>query len=74
MDFQELWDSFAQNKTLEISKKTLSGILGLLGAEQNVGNIKNERSRVVGLRLAEQSVGNLKKMLTLYWLSTKHVS
>ena len=40
MDFQEFWDSCAQNKTSEISKNALSGILGLLGAEQDVGNLK----------------------------------
>ena len=39
-DFQEFWDSCAQNKTSEISKTALSGILGLLCAEQNVGNLK----------------------------------
>ena len=41
MDFQEFWDSCAQNKTSEISRNGLSGILGLLCAEQNVGNIKH---------------------------------
>ena len=39
-DFQEFWDSCAQNKTSEISKSRLSGILGLLCAEQDVGNLK----------------------------------
>ena len=39
-EFQEFWDSCAQNKTSEISKIALSGILGLLGAEQNVRNLK----------------------------------
>ena len=37
MHFQ---DFLAQNKTSEISKIALSGILGLLGAEQDVGNLK----------------------------------
>ena len=37
MHFQEFWDSYAQNKTSEISKNTLSGIPGLLCAEQDVG-------------------------------------
>ena len=41
MDFQELWDSCAQNKQSEISKHELLGMLVLLYAEQNVGNIKN---------------------------------
>ena len=40
MHFQEFLDSCAQNKTSEISKNALSGILGLLGAEQFVGNLK----------------------------------
>ena len=41
MHFQEFWDSCAQSKTSEISKNTLSGILGLLCAEQDVENLKN---------------------------------
>ena len=41
MHFQEFWDSCAQNKTSEISKTTLPGILLLLRADQNVGNLKN---------------------------------
>ena len=41
IDFQEFWDSCAQNKTSDISRIALSGILGLLCAEQNVGNLKN---------------------------------
>ena len=45
MHFQEFWDSCAQNKTSEISKNALSGSLGLLGAEQDVGNLKNYTSR-----------------------------
>ena len=40
IDFQELWDSCAQDKTSKISKHALSGILGLLCAEQDVGNLK----------------------------------
>ena len=40
MNFQEFWDSSAQNKTSEISQNALSGILGLLCAEQDVGNLK----------------------------------
>ena len=38
MSFQEFWDSCAQNKTSDISKNGLSGILALLCAEQDVGN------------------------------------
>ena len=41
MHFQDFWDSCAQNKTSEISKNALSGFLGLLCAEQNVGNLKS---------------------------------
>ena len=37
---QEFWDSCAQNKTSEISKNQLPEILGLLCAEQDVGNLK----------------------------------
>ena len=36
------WDSCAQNGTSEISTTTLSGILGLLRAEQDVGNLKKK--------------------------------
>ena len=39
-DSQGFWDSCAQNKTSKISKKRLSGIMGLLCAEQSVGNLK----------------------------------
>ena len=39
MHFQELCASCVQNKTSEISKNELSGILGLLCAEQDVGNL-----------------------------------
>ena len=76
MHCQEFWDSCAQNKTSKITKTTLSGNLelrksqknalsgnlGLLCAEQNVGNFKNELSGIPGLLCAEQDVGNLKKM------------
>ena len=40
VDFQEFWDSCAQNKTSEISKNALPGILGFLCAERNVRNLK----------------------------------
>ena len=40
MHFQEFWDSCAQNKTPEISKCAFLGILGLLCAEEYVGNLK----------------------------------
>ena len=67
--FQVIWDSCAQNKTSEISKNGLSGVLGLLCAEQSVGNLKkqsvgnlkNALSGILGLLCAEQDVGNLKK-------------
>ena len=39
-DFQEFWDSCAQSKTSKISKHGLSGILGLLCAEHDVGHVK----------------------------------
>ena len=61
IDFQELWDSCAQNNTSGISKTALSGILGLLCAEQSVGNLENGLSRLLGLLCAERNVGHLKK-------------
>ena len=48
MDFQEFWDSCAQNKTSEIPKNGLSGILELLCAELDVGNLKKCTSRISG--------------------------
>ena len=48
MHFQEFWDSCAQNKTSEISKNALVGVLGLLCAEQNVGNLKKWTFRSSG--------------------------
>ena len=41
MYFQNFWDSGAQNKTSEISKNAFSEIMGLLCAEQDVGNLNN---------------------------------
>ena len=41
MHVQEFWDSCAQKKTSGIQKNGLSGILGLLCAEQSVGNLKH---------------------------------
>ena len=41
MNVLEFWDSCAQNKTSYISNNALSEFLGLLCAEQNVGNLKN---------------------------------
>ena len=38
--FQEFWDSCAQKKMSTISQNALSGILGLLRAEHNVGYLK----------------------------------
>ena len=40
MDFQEFWNSCAQNKTSEISNNALSGMVGLLCAEQDAGNLR----------------------------------
>ena len=62
-----------QNKTSEISKNAVSEFLGLLCAEQNVGNIKNALSCFVGLRLAEQNVGNLKNVNFVLALNKAHV-
>ena len=58
--FQKVRDSSAQSNTSEISKNALSGIPGLLCAEQNVGKLKHALSRILGLLCAEQNVGNLK--------------
>ena len=41
IDFQEFWDSCALDKTSYISNNALSESLGLLCAEQNVGNLKD---------------------------------
>ena len=46
--FQEFWDSCAQNKTSEVSTNALSGILGLLCAEQDVGSLKKCTFRISG--------------------------
>ena len=48
LHFQEFCDSCAQNKTSEISTDTLSRILGLLCAEQNVRNLKKRTLRNSG--------------------------
>ena len=62
MDFQEFWESCALNKTSEIPQNALSGILGLLCAEQDVGNLKkNALSENLGLLCAEQDLGIIKK-------------
>ena len=61
MYFQEFWDSCAQSQTSEISTTALSGILGLLCAEQDVGNLKKTLLGMLGLLCAEQNVGHLKK-------------
>ena len=42
MHFQRFWDSSSQINTSYISTRPLSGILGLLCAEQNVGNLNNK--------------------------------
>ena len=61
-NFQEFWDSCAQNKTSEIPNIALSGTLGPLCGEQNVGNLKNMHfQECLGLMCAEQNVGNIKK-------------
>ena len=61
MHCQEFWDSCAQNKTSEISKNALSGILGHLFAEQTSEISKTVLSGILRLLCAEQDVGNLKK-------------
>ena len=60
----KFWDSCAQNKTSEISNIALSGILGLLCAEQNIWNIGNAHSGIMGLLCAEQNVENLENALS----------
>ena len=48
MHFQEFWDYCAQDKASEISKIALSGIMGLLCAEQNVRNLEKNTCRNSG--------------------------
>ena len=68
MHFQELWDSWTQNKAPKISTNARSGILGLLGAEEDVGNLKNALSGILGILCAEQDVGNLNKWtFRIFW-------
>ena len=62
-NFKEFWDSCAQNKTSEISKNALPRTLGLLSAEQDIGNLKKCTSGIMGLLFAEQTVGNLNKCM-----------
>ena len=64
LHFQEFWGSCAHDQTQEISTVALSGILGFLCAEQDVGNLKTALSRNLGLLCAEQDVGNLKNALS----------
>ena len=61
-DFQELWDSCAQNKTSEISKHGLSRILGLLCAEQDVGNLKKCTFRNSGTPVRRTKLQKSQKM------------
>ena len=62
MNFQDCWDSCAQNKTLEISKNALPRILGLLCAEQNVGNIPNLAFKNPGTPVRRTQRQNSQKM------------
>ena len=77
--FQEFWDSCTSNKTSEIFKNALSGILGLLCAEQDAGNLKQMHfqefwdtseiskialSGILGLLCAEQDVEISKNVLS----------
>ena len=55
--FQQLWDSRAQNKTSDISKHALSGILGLLCAEQDVGNLNKGKPFLGSHRNTWGSIG-----------------
>ena len=67
MHFQEFWHSCVQNKLSEISKNALSGIIGLLCAEQDVGNLKqNAPSEIARLQFAEQNVGNINSALSTF--------
>ena len=62
MDFQDFWDSCALNKTSYISNNALSEILGLLCAEQNVGNLKNYTFRNSGTPVRRTRRRKYKKM------------
>ena len=60
--FLDIRVSCAHNKTSEFSINARSGILGLLGAEQDVGNLKIALPGILGLLCAEQHVGNINNM------------
>ena len=62
MDVQEFWDSCAQHKTSEISKNVLSQILGLLCAEQDVGNRKKLTFRNSGTPVSRTKRRKSRKM------------
>ena len=62
MNVQELWDSYAQNKTSEISNSELSRIMGLLCAEQNVGNLKKMHFRISGTTVRRTKRRKYQKM------------
>ena len=58
MDFYGFWDSCAQNMTSEVSKNALSRNLGLLCAEQDVGNLKKWTFRNSGTPVRSTSHGS----------------
>ena len=61
MHFPEFWDSCAQNKTSEISTNALSGIMGLLGAEQDVGNLKQMHFQEIWESCAQNKPSEISK-------------
>ena len=64
MHFQEVWDSCAQKKTSEISKNELSGMLGLLCAEQDVRNIKKMHFQEFWDSCAQNKTSEISKTCT----------
>ena len=72
MDVQELWESCAQSKTSENSKR-LSGILGLLCAEQDVRNLKTCTVRNSGTPVRRTKRRQSKQMhFQEFWDSCTH--
>ena len=61
LHFQEFWDSCAQNKTSEISKKHFQDFWDSCAQNKKSEISKNVHSRNLGLQCAEQNIGNIKK-------------
>ena len=62
MDFQEFWDSCAQNRTSEMSNNVLSELMGLLCSEKNVGNRGKRTFRNSGMPVSRTTRRKYQKM------------